>query len=193
MGRTVAVTGHRPNKLKGGYTWNTAENKRLITELTKTFKWLIEEHEMTELITGGAIGVDQYAFQAGLNLKELGYNLKLTLAIPYESQPSVWQQEQRKRYEEFKTLADKIVYVDTVEGYRNKNETVGEHSNFKLFRRNEFMVDRADILVGVWDGTKGGTYNCIKYAQKDETKEFVFINPNNLDALNLALISGRGV
>ena len=46
-------------------------------------------------------------------------------------------------------------------------------------KRNEEMVDRCDLLIGVWDGSKGGTYNCINYAI-DHGREIVRINPTEL-------------
>ena len=38
------------------------------------------------------------------------------------------------------------------------------------------MVDNSDIIIAVWDGTKGGTYNCVQYAKK-KNKEIIQINP----------------
>ena len=32
--------------------------------------------------------------------------------------------------------------------------------------RNQYMVDQADYIVAAWDGTKGGTGNCVDYAVK---------------------------
>jgi uncharacterized phage-like protein YoqJ len=33
-------------------------------------------------------------------------------------------------------------------------------------KRNEWMVDHADEVVAVWDGTSSGTANCVAYAKK---------------------------
>lgn len=38
------------------------------------------------------------------------------------------------------------------------------------------MVDRCDRLIAVWDGSNGGTGNCVKYA-KEVGKPIVVINP----------------
>jgi hypothetical protein len=38
------------------------------------------------------------------------------------------------------------------------------------------MVDHAELLIAVWDGTSGGTANCVKYARKDGV-EIWRINP----------------
>jgi len=32
--------------------------------------------------------------------------------------------------------------------------------------RNEFMVDAADVLAAFFDGSPGGTANCVRYASK---------------------------
>ena len=34
--------------------------------------------------------------------------------------------------------------------------------------RNIWMVDRSQYIIGVWDGTEGGTANCIEYAKKKD-------------------------
>ena len=41
--------------------------------------------------------------------------------------------------------------------------------------RNEYMIDKCDYLVACWNGTKGGTYNAIRYAEK-RTKMIDFID-----------------
>jgi len=46
-------------------------------------------------------------------------------------------------------------------------------------KRNEYMVDNADIVIAVWDGTKGGTCNCVRYAKK-LGKDIVIINPKEI-------------
>lgn len=41
------------------------------------------------------------------------------------------------------------------------------------------MVDNSDFVIAVWDGTKGGTANCVRYAKK-LNKELVAINPKGV-------------
>jgi uncharacterized phage-like protein YoqJ len=45
--------------------------------------------------------------------------------------------------------------------------------------RNEWMVDRCDKLIAVWDGSKGGTGNCVDYA-KSVNKDIFRIDLNTL-------------
>ena len=40
------------------------------------------------------------------------------------------------------------------------------------------MVDNSDVLIACWNGTSGGTANCVKYAEKTGNKIYR-INPDN--------------
>ena len=39
------------------------------------------------------------------------------------------------------------------------------YNNFVMQRRNEWMVDASDRLLALWDGSSGGTANCVRYAR----------------------------
>lgn len=43
-------------------------------------------------------------------------------------------------------------------------------------KRNEAMVDSCNIVLAVWDGSSGGTCNCVNYARK-RNKNIYIINP----------------
>ncbi|MFZ2410072.1 MAG: hypothetical protein WAW23_00725, partial [Candidatus Methanoperedens sp.] len=40
-------------------------------------------------------------------------------------------------------------------------------------RRNEFMVDAADVLAAFFDGSPGGTANCVRYARSVGRKTMI--------------------
>ena len=44
--------------------------------------------------------------------------------------------------------------------------------------RNQYMVDNSDCTIAVWDGSRGGTGNCVKDAVK-AGNEIIRINPND--------------
>ena len=52
----------------------------------------------------------------------------------------------------------------------------GPYEKWKMQRRNEWMVDKSHALTGYWNGTEGGTANCLQYAQKVGRELFLF-NP----------------
>lgn len=50
------------------------------------------------------------------------------------------------------------------------------YTHWCMNKRNEWMVDNSDLVIAVWDGTKGGTANCVRYAVK-QGKEITKLEP----------------
>ena len=71
-------------------------------------------------------------------------------------------------YNSILARADKVVLVSDE-----------EYKPYLMQKRNEYMVDETDKLVAVWDGTAGGTGNCVNYARK-VGKEIIRIFPNEI-------------
>ena len=51
-----------------------------------------------------------------------------------------------------------------------------EYKPWLMQKRNEYMVNLSDKIIAVWNGSKSGTQNCIKYATK-LGKEIIRIEP----------------
>lgn len=75
-------------------------------------------------------------------------------AVPFKDQELNWSEKVQKYFNNLLKKAESVTYVSE-EGY----------SAYKMQIRNEWMVNNCDLLLAVWDGTEGGTYNCIKYAR----------------------------
>lgn len=151
----VAFTGHRPDKL-GGY--------RSPNPICDWVSWCIHEEldrlNPTKAISGMAQGVDQWAATICINR-----NLPFIAAIPFVGQESMWPEAAQKRWRFLLGKAYETVVV-----------CKGGYSPAKMQKRNEWMVDHADVLIAVWDGTPGGTGNCVRYAEK-KNKRIVRIKP----------------
>lgn len=145
----VAGTGHRPNKL-GGY------NNESFLKLVEVAENWIRENNPTKVISGMAQGWDQALAQAAINC-----GVPFVAAIPFKGQETRWSIKGQKYYTKLLTKADSIIYVSG-EGY----------APYKMQLRNKWMVDNSDIVLAMWDGTGGGTFNCVNYAQARE-KEIV--------------------
>lgn len=197
--KTVCFTGHRPKQLFGTYDTNNPKASLLVEELTKTIERLIVDEKADTFISGGALGADQLAFICVNALKKKFPFIKNILASPYLDQPMGWEEQLKKaqangwkkavedlqttlrRYNRILELADDIIYVDELTEYQPRGmqpDQVGRHSNVKLQLRNVYMVDQSDIVVAIFDGTKGGTFNCIKTA-KEKGKRIIVLDPKN--------------
>lgn len=156
----IAITGHRPNKLGNDYDFKSELSRKIINEL----QIVINEYKPTKLISGMALGID--TMWSVLAIKN---NIPFIAAIPCKNQYHRWFQKSITLYK--RIIEDPLCTV--------VNVSVGSYTNHCMQKRNEYMVNECDILIAVWDGTNGGTSNCVSYARK-VNKKIILINPNNL-------------
>lgn len=181
--KTICFTGHRPSKL-GGYDINGKNYNKLKDKIRNIILNIMNDSDDKDFkfITGGALGVDQIAFDILSYGRELSNTNKITLeiAVPFKDQPIKWfNQTDVKRYKGQLEDADKVTYVDKIDKYKIKGYEEDRYYPAKMQKRNEYMVDNSDIVIAVWDGSKGGTCNCVQYAKK-LGKEIIYINPKEL-------------
>ena len=164
----IAITGHRPSKLGGDYDLTS----KLLQDIKIQILWelhllapdyVLNKHFFT-LITGMALGIDTLFAKIAIEGE-----IPFIAAIPCKQQYKKWAQKSRELWMDITDhkLCDKY-YV---------SEEVYTHDCMQ--KRNEWMVDNCDILIAVWDGTSGGTANCVEYA-KSKGKQIIFISPNDL-------------
>lgn len=172
-------TGHRPDKLYG-YNLYKRQYYQLSSILQKLCENLIEKCGVDGFISGGALGFDTLAFKEVDKLKNK-YEIENIIAIPFLNQDCKWLESSKIEYHKCKTKADKIFYVDEIEGYKIKGENIGNYNPAKMQLRNQFMVDNSDYVIACWDGVlSGGTWNCIKYALNNN-KRVLHIHPKTLN------------
>jgi uncharacterized phage-like protein YoqJ len=93
-------------------------------------------------------------------------NIPLIAIVPFPEQDKIWRPESVRLYKELLSKAHDIKITGTP-GY----------AAWKMNVRNEYMVNKCDLLIAVYNGDqKGGTYNCIKYAESI-SKPILKINP----------------
>jgi uncharacterized phage-like protein YoqJ len=173
----VSFTGHRPNKLGTGYSISNERVQQYSYMLRDTIMNLIRHEGATRFISGGAIGIDQIAFWTVEQLKESYPSIENILAVPFESQYSNWRNgELVEWYHKMVHRADSVIHVDLLEGYRDYPVADGKYSAKKMQLRNQYMVDNSDYVVAVWDGTSGGTANCVTYAES-KMKQVIRLKP----------------
>ena len=178
----VAFTGHRPNKI-GGYNAKTpmrvAVTKAINNALARAVAKYSETHEVV-VISGGALGVDTDAAREAHRM-----GLRFMIAAPCRNQDIKWPAESKLTYKKMCGFAD----ADLARTLASDGETIedgvvyvynGEYTTAKVMQdRNIWMVDHADSVVAIWDGTSGGTGNCVGYA-RNKQKPMVVINPTEL-------------
>lgn len=139
----LAVTGHRPDKL-GGYDVDTRLRVRKLALAA------LDELDPSLVITGMAQGWDTAIAAAAITL-----DIPFVAAIPFAGQEAVWPEGDQDLYRRLLAQASVVEYVCDP-GY----------AAWKMLRRNAWMVDHAEHLLALWNGTEGGTANCVEYATR---------------------------
>lgn len=153
----ISGTGHRPQKLGGFVIPNKTFNY-----ICKTAEKILIQESPTKIISGMALGWDTWLAQISLKLK-----IPFIAAVPFVGQESVWPEKSQKIYRELLELADEVVIV-----------CEGGYSPRNMQLRNEWMVNHSDKVLAVFDGSNGGTGNCVRYAESVK-KEIIRIDPSN--------------
>ena len=143
-------TGHRPEKLNMPETeviaWLESEIRKAIDDGFVTF------------ISGMARGVDIWAAEIVLRLRDEGKPIHLICDSPFESFEKSWSNDWKRRYNDVLRRADIVKFV--CKGY--------SRAYFQL--RNEWMVDRSSRVLAVFNGKVGGTKNTVDYALTKQTE-----------------------
>ncbi len=160
----IAITGHRPNKLGDDYDLTSP----LILSIKQYLQDMLDDHMLhatdnsdITLISGMALGID--TLWAELAIEN---GLQLIAAIPCQNHESLWSKASIERYHKILNNPLTTIIMVTNEPY----------SGICMQKRNEYMVNNCDLLVSVWDGTSGGTGNCVTYA-KSVGREIYLVNP----------------
>ncbi len=137
----IAGSGHRPDKL-GGY--DPLTTRRVLALATSALKhW-----KPTLVISGMAQGWDMALAQAAINL-----GIPFDAYVPFKGQENVWPSATRLYYRELLKRARKVHVI-----------TEGGYTKVAMQIRNQCMVDDCELLLTLWNGSNGGTANCIAYA-----------------------------
>lgn len=148
----IACTGHRPDKLGGEYN-HTGKYSGIILDVMMRY---INKLKPEKVISGMALGADSLWIMAAINT-----NTPFIAAVPFEGQEMKWPMKSQNQYSYWLTKACEIVYV-----------CEGKYAAWKMQKRNEWMVDNCDLLLAIWNGSKGGTKSCLDYAaSKGMTEE----------------------
>ncbi len=142
-----SFTGHRPERMKESET--------------KVKKWLKEEickaveDGYTDFISGMQRGVDIWAAEIVLELKNEGKDVRLFAASAFKGMELEWDVKWQERYEMILQEAEEVFFISNMPG------------RAAFLKRNEWMVDHSTRLIGVYTGAPGGTKKTIEYAEKE--------------------------
>lgn len=143
-----AFTGHRPRRLP----WGGREDDPRCRALKVLLSQSVDQAAALgceAFICGMALGCDTWFAEAVL---EKG--LKLIAMLPCPGQADRWSEKDRVRYDGILARCSEICVLESA------------YSDGCMLRRNRAMIDKADVLISVYDGCGGGTGNAVRYAKE---------------------------
>jgi uncharacterized phage-like protein YoqJ len=161
----LGITGHRPPGLNCSYDIPNPTYEKVYKALIDKIKELNPE----KIISGMALGVDQYAAYVAIDL-----GIPFIAAMPCDGQDSQWPERSKQKFRELLNQAIEVVVVSP-----------GPYAPEKMYLRDRWIVDNSDQLLGVWNGIRqGGTFGTIRYAEKEINRgreyKISIIDPSNL-------------
>jgi len=140
--KSCAFTGHR--ELPAYFS-----SKKLYTEIEELIKNGIEI-----FYNGMAIGFDLLSAEQVLKLKKKYKDVKLVACIPCYNQEKNFSPKDKKRYVEILKKADEQILLSE-KYYRGCMQV-----------RDQYMADKADVLVAFCEKETGGAAYTLKYFKK---------------------------
>ena len=107
-------------------------------------------------ISGMARGVDLWAAEIVLDLRDAGEPLWLICASPYRGFEVRWNRKWQERYRQVMKKADLVRFI------------CPEYSRDCFQRRNEWMVDHSARVIAAFNGQPSGTRNTVVYAAEQK-------------------------
>lgn len=145
-----AFTGHRPQRLP----WGSREEDPRCMALKQLLSSAVAQaaaRGCDTFLCGMAMGCDLMFAEAVL---AHGAGLRLEAVLPCPEQADRWPEQQRSRYRALLLRCSRIHVLQSA------------YSEGCMLRRNEAMVDMADLLITVYDGGSGGTAKTVAYARE---------------------------
>jgi uncharacterized phage-like protein YoqJ len=151
---TCCFTGHRPDRLAGGYN----QSNNICTRLRAALRAEIENAVLqgyTRFISGMAQGADMWAAEEVIRLRDKGYNLNLVAALPCPNQDSRWPEYARIKYRQLLERADEVHLISE------------RYTPLCMGARNLWLVTQSSMVIALYDGGKrGGTANTLAHARR---------------------------
>lgn len=179
----VALTGHRPQKL-GGYDPHNPIASVVLERAGEHLSNVWDRHENLAVISGLALGWDQWVADLCSEL-----SIPYAGAAPCRDQSNRWPSPSKAEYQRICRGADgDVAKWLNLDGdgneilHRNRGVVYVSNEPYSgpecMQERNVWMVHQARSVLACFDGSSGGTANCVKYARKKDVPVLV-IDPSN--------------
>ena len=180
--KSLYVTGYRPHEL-GIFNDKHPGVPVLKKALEQQFRLLIDEG-LEWVIISGQQGVETWAVEVILEMKEEFPHLKYSVITPFLEQQKNWNEMKQMKYEEILSKAD---YVTTVT--KRPYE-----APWQFIEKDKFIIANTDGMLVIYDeDNEGSPKYVLRLAEKyEENHDYTILRINAYDLQKIAEDMQRG-
>lgn len=149
--KTVSFTGHRPEKIKNGFS----EESPVVIEIKDKLRAAILE-KIAEgcvcFLTGMAMGADIWAAEIVLALQKEHPQISLVAVVPFSGQADAFPPQWKVRYKAVLAQSSEVRILSPC--YYKSCYHV----------RNRWLIEHSAHLIAVYNGSRGGTMQTLNDA-----------------------------
>lgn len=166
--KSCVVMGPKPTRFKFGYKEDNSLCRKIKKAMLRQFRRLYSKKGVQRFYIGGILGVNLWAGELLLKLKEdPGYeNLELIVVLPYPGHDAKWDVRSRRRLENLVRNSSEYLTVGT----RDCQES--------YIDLNRYLIDHAEYMVAVSEkciAVEGNSFQVTAYA-KEKGLEIMYIH-----------------
>lgn len=150
ISKTVAFTGYRADKLRKSNS-DPKFLESLAGELETTILGLYQNGYDT-FLSGMCDGFDLLAAEAVLRLQWHFPQMRLIPVIPFQGQELSFSERDKERFRVIYNLSPRTILISE------------DYHRGVYFRRNDFLIEHASMVVCYFDGQWGGTMYTVNLA-----------------------------
>lgn len=174
---SCAVAGPKPTRFKFGYKEDNSLCRKIKKAMLRQFRRLYRKRGVRRFYIGGTIGVNLWAGELLLKLKEdPGYeDLELVVILPFPGHDAKWDVRSRKRLEYLIQHSTEHLTAGT------------EDCRESYIGQNRYLVDHAQYLVAVSEEHREqetGSFQVTAYAQ-EKGLEIIYIHPDTAEVTDV--------
>jgi uncharacterized phage-like protein YoqJ len=124
----------------------------ILANLEKEIERLIKSG-VTTFISGGTVGFEQIAASVIALKKEMGYDVRLVMALPGPGQETPWNEQERRHFRNLLAAADAVEYVSDT------------FSDKDIKKRDRYMIDRSAYCICALPDDRRSTGQTVRYAR----------------------------
>ncbi|MCF6408172.1 DUF1273 domain-containing protein [Pseudalkalibacillus salsuginis] len=143
--KVLAVTGYKGHEL--GIFSNKHEAVPYIKGILKKRLAHLVEEGLEWVVIGGQLGVELWAGEAVIELKDPYPDVKLAVLTPFQHQEQRWKENTQEYYRRILSQAD---FVDSIS--KSPYENPGQ-----LKAANQFIIEKTDGLLMLYDADQPGS------------------------------------